>query len=45
MDNIPGKIRRGRSSLRSKDVCKRDMAEKGLKEDNTTNRAEYGGRS
>ena len=35
--DITGKRRR---HLRMKDVCKRDMTEVGLKEDNTTNRAE-----
>ena len=40
--NIPGKRRRrGRSNLRWKDACKRDMTEVGLKEDNTTNRAAW----
>ena len=38
--NIPGKRRRGRPNLRWKDACKRDMTEMGLKEDNTTHRAE-----
>ena len=33
--------RRGRPNLRWKDACKRDMTEVGLKEDNTTNRAEW----
>ena len=39
--DIPGKRRRGRPNLRWKDVCKRDMTQAGLKEDNTTNRAEW----
>ena len=38
---IQGKRRRGRPNLRWKDVCKRDMTEVGLKEDNTTNRAAW----
>ena len=39
-----GERRRGRPNLRWKDAsfaCKRDMTEVGLKEDNTTNRAEW----
>ena len=39
--DIPGKRRRGRPNLRWRDACKRDMTEAGLKEDNTTNRAEW----
>ena len=39
--DIPGKRRRGRSNLGWKDVCKRDMTQAGLKEDNATNRAEW----
>ena len=39
--DIPGKRRRGRPNLRLKDVCKRDMTEAGLKDDNATNRAEW----
>ena len=39
--DIPGKISRGRPYLRWKDACKRDMTQAGLKEDNTTNRAEW----
>ena len=39
---IPGKRRRGRPHLRWKDACKRDIAQAGLKEDNATNRAEWG---
>ena len=39
--DIPGKRRRGRPHLRWKDACKRDMTEVGVKEDNTTNRAEW----
>ena len=39
--DIPGKRRRGRPTLRWKDACKRDMTQAGLKEDNTTNRAEW----
>ena len=39
--NIPGKRSRGRPNLRWKDACKRDMAEAGRREDNTTNRAEW----
>ena len=38
---IPGEIRRGQPNLRWKDACKRDMTEVGLKEDKTTNRAEW----
>ena len=38
---IPGKRRRGRSNLGWRHVCKRDVTEKGLKEDNTTNRAAW----
>ena len=34
--DIPGN-RRGRTNLRWKDACKRDMTEVGLKEDNATN--------
>ena len=39
--DIPGKIRRGRTNLRWKYACKRDMTQAGLKEDNETNRAEW----
>ena len=39
--DIPGKRRRRRSNLRWKDACKRDMTEVGLKEDNTSNMAEW----
>ncbi len=39
--DIPVKRRRWRSNLEWKDVCKRDMTEAGLKEDNATNRAEW----
>ena len=39
--DIPGKRIRGRSNLRWKDAYKRDMTEVGLKEDNTTKRAEW----
>ena len=39
--DIPGKRRRGRPNLRWKDVCKRDMTQAVLKEDNTTNRAAW----
>ncbi len=44
--DIPVKRRRGRSNLgwnfkSWKDVCKRDMTQAGLKEDNATNRAEW----
>ena len=38
--DIPVKRRRWRSNLEWKDVCKRDMTEAGLKEDNATNMAE-----
>ena len=37
--DIPGKRKRGRPNVRWKDVCKRDMMQTGLKEDNATNRA------
>ena len=39
--DIPGTRRRGRPNLRWKDVCRRDMREVGLKQDNTTNRAAW----
>ena len=39
--DISGKQRRGRPNLRWKNVCKKDMAEAGLKEDNITNRAAW----
>ncbi len=39
--DIPGKRRRGRPNLRWTDACKRDETEARLKEDNTTNRAEW----
>ena len=39
--DIPGKRRRGRPNLRWKDVCKRNMTQAGLKEDNETKRAEW----
>ncbi len=39
--DIPVKSRRGRSNIRWKDVCKRDMTQAGLKENNATNRAEW----
>ena len=39
--DISGKQRRGRPNLRWKNVCKKDMAETGLKDDNTTNRAAW----
>ena len=39
--DIPGKRIKGRPNLRWKDACKRDMTEVGLKEANTTNRAEW----
>ena len=41
--DIPGKSRprRGRSNLRWKDVCKRDMTQAVLKEDSATIRAEW----
>ena len=35
------KRRRERRNLKWKHACKRDMTEAGLKEDNTTNRAEW----
>ena len=38
--DIPGK-RRGWPNLRWKDACKRDMTQAELKEDSTTNRAEW----
>ena len=38
--DIPGKRRTGRPNLRWKDARKRDMTQAGLKEDNTTHRAE-----
>ena len=39
--DIPVKRRRGRSNLGWNDVCKRDMTQAGLKEDNAINRAEW----
>ena len=39
--DIPVKRRRWQSNLEWKDVCKRDMTEAGLKEDNATNMAEW----
>ena len=40
--DIPGKRRRGRPNLMWKDAhVKRDVTEAGLKQDNTTNRAEW----
>ena len=39
--DIPGERRREQPNLRWKDACKRDIAELGLKEDNTTNRAAW----
>ena len=38
---VPGKRRRGWPDLGWKDPCRRDMTEAGLKEDNTTKRAEW----
>ena len=37
--DIPRKRRRGRTNLRRKDACKRELTRAGLNEDNTTNRA------
>ena len=39
--DIPGRRRRGRPNIMSKDACKRDMTDAGLKEDNATNRAAW----
>ena len=39
--DIPGNRRRGRPNLIWKDACKRDMTAVGLKDDNTTSRAEW----
>ena len=39
--DVPGKRRRGRTHIRAKDACQRDMTEAGLKEDNATNWAEW----
>ena len=39
--DIPGKRRRGRPNLRWTDACKIAMTQAGLKEGNTTNRAEW----
>ena len=39
--DIRGKPRRARPNLGWKDVCKRDVTEVGLNEDNATNRGEW----